>query len=41
MQGNYGRVKEISDYCGVSFGKVLNVSLIFGISEYWVRKSLN
>ncbi len=37
IQGNYGRIKEISDYCGVFFDKVLNVSLIFGISEYWYK----
>lgn len=35
IQGNYERIKEISNYSGVSFDKVLNVSLLSGIKEYW------
>lgn len=35
LEGNFGRIKEISNYCGVSFDKVLNASILFGIEKYW------
>ncbi len=31
IQKNSERIQEISNYCGISFNKVLNISLLSGI----------